>query len=263
VASGAKVAGSHGRIVMDAICFAGRYFFYSTLVPESIKKISREGFEFQEDGNPYDEYLDELAEMYAKDQRLRIPALVLKDMQKRLGKNAKLYLASNSEDDGLRVTSKKNQKSKYSISRKKSQSSKGKRSQSFPSLSRTYRKLRLSPLYSPTRSPSFQSPTPTRASPSARSPSARSPSFRSPASFRSPGAFRSPRKFTGIDLFTPPRQQSKRNQPQSEKTVRGRSPSSVRSRSRSSSPDSLIPEILFSSEPQPALGMPPGYFTAN
>lgn len=86
---------------------------YQTI--SDVKKISAPpGFAYQEE-NPYKEYIKEIISKYKTDRSLKIPALVLKDVQKILGPSANLVLAGNQEDNGLSVkksTSKSKSKSR-------------------------------------------------------------------------------------------------------------------------------------------------------
>ena len=71
------------------------------------KKISIvKGFELNlgKNKNPYDKYIDEVvSNYYSKKKGIKIPGLILQDVQEIIGTNADIVVAGNAQDSGISV----------------------------------------------------------------------------------------------------------------------------------------------------------------
>ena len=67
----------------------------------ALKKIIPKGFELRLDKNPYDEFIREVVSSYKSSHRVKIPGIILTDVQYALGPSAEIIIAANSEDKGI------------------------------------------------------------------------------------------------------------------------------------------------------------------
>ena len=84
--------------IEDAIFLASNYFFEK---PLTLKKIIPSGFELRLDQNPYEEFIREIVSSYRTNHRIKIPGILLDDIQLVLGQSAQIVVAANSEDKGI------------------------------------------------------------------------------------------------------------------------------------------------------------------
>jgi hypothetical protein len=59
------------------------------------------GFELRLDNNPYDQFIREVVSSYKSSHRVKIPGIILTDIQHVLGPSAEIIVAANSEDRGI------------------------------------------------------------------------------------------------------------------------------------------------------------------
>lgn len=70
------------------------------------KKISAvKGFELQlgKNENPYDDYINEVVSKYNQKHIIKIPGLILPDVQNIIGSDADIVVAANAQDTGISV----------------------------------------------------------------------------------------------------------------------------------------------------------------
>jgi len=64
--------------------------------------------------NPFDQYIDEVITKYAQGKKIKIPGIILEDIQQVLGNDADVIVAANAQDNGISMlgTLKNSSKSK-------------------------------------------------------------------------------------------------------------------------------------------------------
>jgi hypothetical protein len=72
----------------------------------TIEKIVPSGFELRLDKNPYEEFIREIVLSYRINHRVKIPGILLDDIQVVLGQSAEIIIAANSEDKGISASEK-------------------------------------------------------------------------------------------------------------------------------------------------------------
>jgi len=71
-----------------------------------LKKIQRvkKGFELHVGKeNPYNQYIQEVITKYETEKKLKIPGIILNDVQRVLGHDANLIVAANAQDSGISI----------------------------------------------------------------------------------------------------------------------------------------------------------------
>jgi hypothetical protein len=85
----------------------------------TIEKIVPSGFELRLDKNPYEEFIREIVSSYRINHRVKIPGILLDDIQVVLGQSAEIIIAANSEDKGISASEKTPQKTLSRVRSKK------------------------------------------------------------------------------------------------------------------------------------------------